>query len=376
MRENFGVLRDEWISDPGRKFPFVGRHEELEVLRREVRNGSRSRWLVTGEAGSGKTRLMHELGLSFGESCRFFSLRGAGPSGEEPFELVPELEGGRDGESLLIFDDIDSIYPVDLHAASRILDEVSSGPVFMTARGEDGLSEWERFAPITNRMQLEGFSEAEIAQLFAAAEIPVSAQEIAALQRRNPAGLLGFVDALRFAQGGGALATILTPDGQPQLDPGSIGKVEFSVRDVNDALISELARRPELMRVLSPRKFEEFVAELYARSGFEVELTRPSKDGGVDIYAVQRAPFGSFLTVVDCKRHRADRPIQVGLVRGLYGTVMDTGASAGVIATTSYFTKGAKAYQDQRKHRIGLQDFVSLREMLSRAAGSEDHAGR
>lgn len=371
MRENCRVLRSEWVRDPGRKFPFVGRRYELEILRREVRRGSRSRWLITGPPGSGKTRLMQEVGLMFGESCRYFSLRGAGPPGEEPFELAPELErdGGR--ESVLIFDDIDSIYPVDLPAAKRILEAASDGPVFMTARREEVWFGWERFAPITSRLRLGGLSQDEVAQLLGAAEIPDSLRGIAALDRgQNPAVLLGYVDALSWAREGGALETILTPDGKPQRDPGSLSKVEVSVREVDNALIAELAARPELMHQLSPRKFEEFVAELYSRSGFEVELTRPSKDGGVDIYAVQRAPFGSFLTVVDCKRHRADRPVQVGLVRGLYGTVMETGASAGAIATTSYFTKGAKAFQNERKHRIGLQDFVSLRQMLFKTTES------
>jgi restriction system protein len=315
---------------------------------------------------------MQEVGSMFGKGCRYFSLRGAGLPGEEPFDMAPELEGDETRKSVLIFDDIDSIYPVDLPSASQLLETVSDGPVFMTARREEVWFEWERLAPITDKMRLGGLSQAEVAELLRAAEVPDAFANIAAFgQEQVPAALLGYVDALGWAREGGMLETILTPDGEPQRDPGSLSKVEFSVREVDDLLISELATRPELMHQLSPRKFEEFVAELYSRSGFEVELTRPSKDGGVDIYAVQRAPFGSFLTVVDCKRHRADRPIQVGLVRGLYGTVMETGASAGAIATTSYFTKGAKAFQDERKHRIGLQDFVSLRQMLFKTTESD-----
>lgn len=137
---------------------------------------------------------------------------------------------------------------------------------------------------------------------------------------------------------------------------------------MSDSLLAELARDPGLITALSPRQFEQFVAELYARSGFDVELTRSSKDGGVDIYAFQRAPFGSFLTIIDCKRYRADQPVGVGLVRALYGTVMARDASVGVIATTSYFTRGAHAFQEERKHRLGLQDFLSLKAMLSAAS--------
>jgi restriction system protein len=180
-----------------------------------------------------------------------------------------------------------------------------------------------------------------------------------------------YIDALKFVQAGGEMKAILGPDGRPLQEAGGLRKVELSVREVNDALIAELAARPESIRQLSPRKFEELVAELYSRSGFTVELTQASWDGGVDIYAHQRAPFGSFLTVIDCKRYREDRPIGVGLVRSLHGVVMDTKASAGVIATTSYFTKGAKDFQQKWENRIGLQDFASLKRMLSPPVGGE-----
>lgn len=361
------MLRAEWLSDQGRKIPFIGRAEELEVLRREVSNRSRSRWLITGEAGSGKTRLMQEVGLSFGDRCRFFKLRGAGGPGEEPFELVPELEKGEAGESLLIFDDVDACYPTDLPMAGRMVERIVDGPIFMTARSEEIWFEWERFAPITHRMHLGDLSEDAVHHLLGAMALPP--HEIAALRQqsglgRSPRMLLEYVEALQFVQAGSELETVLAPDGQPLRATGDLRRVEISVREVNDALMAAIKARPELMHELSPRKFEEFVAELYSRSGFEVKLTPASKDGGVDVYAVQRAPFGSFLTVIDCKRYRADRPVEVGLVRKLYGAVMDTDASTGVIATTSYFTKGARTFQEQRQHRIGLQDFASLKRML------------
>jgi hypothetical protein len=163
----------------------------------------------------------------------------------------------------------------------------------------------------------------------------------------------------------GSYSGLLAPDGRP-LDPSTspherVG-VQFQV--VNTDLFERIRARPELMRELSPRQFEEFVAGLYERHGFKVELTAASRDGGVDLYAVRYEAFGSYLTVVDCKSYAPDRPVQVKLVRELYGVVMDTGASVGVLATTSSFTKGAQALQERHRYRLALQDWFDLRDML------------
>ena len=136
---------------------------------------------------------------------------------------------------------------------------------------------------------------------------------------------------------------------------------------LNQALIDRLASNPKLMLSLGPREFEELVADLYEKHGFSVELTPKAGDEGVDIYAVRHTAFGKLLTIVDCKRYRPDRPVGVGLVRQLVGTIETKRATAGVIATTSYFTSGAKDMRNQYPFRIGLQDFFDLQAMLAPA---------
>ena len=74
------------------------------------------------------------------------------------------------------------------------------------------------------------------------------------------------------------------------------------------------------------------MAELYAREGFEVTLTKRTRDGGVDLFLVRYTSFGQLLTLVDTKRYRHDRPVGVGVVRELYGVVESLNASAGVVA--------------------------------------------
>jgi len=96
---------------------------------------------------------------------------------------------------------------------------------------------------------------------------------------------------------------------------------------------------------LELRKFEEFIAAIFANKGYRVELTEQTRDGGYDIIAVKDTPIAADLRVlVECKRYRPDRPVEVAVVRGLWGLVNDPSlrADRGVIATTSRLSRDAE----------------------------------
>ncbi|MGH7130667.1 MAG: restriction endonuclease [Phycisphaerales bacterium] len=123
------------------------------------------------------------------------------------------------------------------------------------------------------------------------------------------------------------------------------------------------------MHGLHPRRFEELVAELLDREGFEVQLTPESRDGGKDIYAVQSNALGRFLFVVECKRYALGKPVGIEFVQRLAGVVDGMRANAGIIATTSRFTRPAIECQE-RDYRtiISLRDYTHLQQWLNRAA--------
>jgi len=114
------------------------------------------------------------------------------------------------------------------------------------------------------------------------------------------------------------------------------------------------------MRDMHPRKFEELVAELFHRMGYDVILTPRSKDGGFDVLAFQKTGVGKLLTLVECKRYSPKDKVGVGLVRSLYGVVEEKNATHGVIATTSSFTRGARQFQQNLEYRLSLRDFNDL----------------
>jgi restriction system protein len=52
----------------------------------------------------------------------------------------------------------------------------------------------------------------------------------------------------------------------------------------------------------------------------------------------------------------------------MYGVVEAKRATAGVIATTSFFSEQAKVFQANVPCRLALRDYVDLRDMLNKAS--------
>ena len=141
--------------------------------------------------------------------------------------------------------------------------------------------------------------------------------------------------------------------------------LRIDLEKINEELIRYLASHPEAMREMHPRKFEELVAELFRHKGYEVELTPPTRDGGFDIRAYYRSDTGTFLTLIECKRYGAHKPVSVDIVRGLYGVVTNARATRGLVATTSTFTKDAKAFQAQNEYQLHLADYSIIQNWLA-----------
>lgn len=130
-------------------------------------------------------------------------------------------------------------------------------------------------------------------------------------------------------------------------------------------IIQTLASRPQLMHALSPSDFEELVAELLTRQGCRISLTPRTRDGGRDVLAFLDTPVGQHLYLVECKRFAPTRPVGVQLVRQLYGVVEQERATAGLLVTTSRFTKEAERFSSGITHRLGLKDYQALVKWLT-----------
>jgi Restriction endonuclease/Putative zinc-finger len=138
-----------------------------------------------------------------------------------------------------------------------------------------------------------------------------------------------------------------------------------AVSSANIKLLTILKQKPDLVWQLSSRRFEELVAEILSNWGYEVMLTPPSKDGGVDIYALSHAHLGRFLYLIECKRYIPPHKVGVETVRSLYGIVQTKRATAGAIVTTSFFTAGAEAFQKEVPYQMKIHDFLELKRWIA-----------
>lgn len=154
---------------------------------------------------------------------------------------------------------------------------------------------------------------------------------------------------------------IIDPLGNPISD---IGNIRIDVSEVNDWMLNELNKNPTDLYQLSSRRFEELVAELLIRKGYNVELTPATRDGGKDIYAARKDDLGSFLYIVECKKYRPTHKVGVNVLRDLYGVLSKERATYGVAVTTSYFSKPAQDFQQELQFQMSLQDFDSIKQWL------------
>jgi len=111
--------------------------------------------------------------------------------------------------------------------------------------------------------------------------------------------------------------------------------------------------------------FEHLVRELFdqmfSAQGAEVKVTQASRDGGVDAIAFDPHPIRGGKFVIQAKRYTNIVPVSA--VRDLYGTVVNEGASRGILVTTAYYGRDARAFaQDKPLTLIDGPNLVHLLE--------------
>jgi restriction system protein len=122
-------------------------------------------------------------------------------------------------------------------------------------------------------------------------------------------------------------------------------------------IISDLDKRPNLLD-LTPKEFEAFIQNLFAKMGFDTKLYRATGDGGIDCVAYDPHPITGGKFVVQAKLYT--RTVQPTHVRDLWGTVQHEGATKGIMITTSgygpdsYKFAGGKPPEPHRWQRPAL----------------------
>jgi restriction system protein len=112
--------------------------------------------------------------------------------------------------------------------------------------------------------------------------------------------------------------------------------------------------------------FEHLIREVFAKefalSGGEVKVTQASRDGGVDAIAFDPDPIRGGKIVIQAKRYT--NTVNVSAVRDLYGTVLNEGATKGILVTTSDY--GPDSYAFANGKPIVLLSGANLLHMLEK----------
>lgn len=131
-------------------------------------------------------------------------------------------------------------------------------------------------------------------------------------------------------------------------------------------ILSELDQRPNLMD-LTPSEFEALITNLFQKMGLETRLTRASRDGGVDCVAYDTRPILGGKVVIQAKLYKDT--VGVSAVRDLFGTVMNEGASKGILVTTSGYGKASFEFAEGKP--LELLSGSHLLALLAEHAGIE-----
>ena len=112
--------------------------------------------------------------------------------------------------------------------------------------------------------------------------------------------------------------------------------------------------------------FEHLIREIFEKeftsSGGEVRVTQASRDGGVDAVAFDPDPIRGGKIVIQAKRYAYT--VGVSAVRDLYGTLMNEGATKGILVTTSDY--GPDAYEFANGKPITLLNGSNLLHLLEK----------
>lgn len=131
-----------------------------------------------------------------------------------------------------------------------------------------------------------------------------------------------------------------------------------------ERLINLAKNNPSILYSITPRDFEELVAEIFDRQGFNVELTKATRDGGKDIVAIQSSMGIKLKYIVECKRYARDNKVTLDIVQRLYGVKMAENANKAILVTTSSFTKDANKFASQHCWDLSLKDNGDLLSWL------------
>jgi restriction system protein len=345
---------------------FVGRQRELNWLEEEVY--SSGRWerepiVISGAAGTGKTALVREFLAKQRLPAKWFDARELTRESISKGirELSDSLFDDRMGEDMyVVLDGLGELKQPELRELmSAVWNYKRVRSLIITARHE--IDRTSRRSLRLGELLYDDSRRLIERRLSGVVESAETLNKILDLAKGSPI-TIGLIADMARTMSDAQLAKILQGDIYDSTLTRSelVTVVKPAIVSANEAMVKALKKRPEDVFSLSPREYEKLVAELLNDLGYEVELTKATRDGGKDILAYLKTEAATVLTLVEAKRYRATRKIGVELVRTLYGTLCDYQANSAMMVTTSSYSPDAKTLAKKHPYQLSLKDYTDV----------------
>lgn len=131
----------------------------------------------------------------------------------------------------------------------------------------------------------------------------------------------------------------------------------------------------EFPDLLKSRQFEELIGMLYENEGWEVKITKKTRDGGKDAIATKVENGEKVVAYIEAKNPIKNK-INESKVREFFAVIRDE-TDHGYFVTSSEFTKDAKKWLERKKLIapviLELIDKTGVRNKLRKIAGEEGY---
>lgn len=146
---------------------------------------------------------------------------------------------------------------------------------------------------------------------------------------------------------------------------------------VGRELYENLRANPEALPDVSKDDFENLCAEIFVKRGFEVDLFRKSKDGGIDFLAVKADEVDPIILAIQCKqpdrrpikgRKSLGRPV----IQQIYGAAKAWDLKGAIAISGSSYSPDAAAFAQNKPDEMKLYDGNDIINWVNKYRWNDD----
>jgi HJR/Mrr/RecB family endonuclease len=180
-----------------------------------------------------------------------------------------------------------------------------------------------------------------------------------------------------FAQGELQLADVRMGNTYTKRHREESGRFVAVESFVSRELYEGLRKNPEALLQVSKSDFEGLCAEIFARRGFEVDLFRDTKDGGIDFLAVNGEEIDPLVFAVQVKqpevrRGKPRRSLGRPVVQQIYGAAKAWDLAGAVAISGSTYSEEAAAFVQNKPAEMSVHNAQDVLAWIEKYRWNKD----